>query len=639
MAKINILESNIFNRISAGEVVEKPASVVKELVENSLDSGATSIIIEIVQGGTKEIKVTDNGSGIDFDDLQKAFLPHATSKISKIDDLESISTLGFRGEALASIGSVANVVLQSKPKNSEFGGKIEVNGGEIGKPVEVGCTDGTFISVKNLFYNIPARAKFLKSNKTEEGNITSLIGKLILANPNIAFKYIVDGEVVYLTTGKDLLEGIYTVYGKETVTNIIPLEYKSHSLKISGYISKPSFTRSNRTYQTLMVNGRYVVNQLISTAVGNAYENYVMKGRFPFYVLNIEIPFEDVDVNVHPNKLEVKFKSSLNMFGIVMNAVAEVLLELNNVVDISLEDEIKPIQQTEKPQLAKLVGGHSFGSTAETNTEKDNQETYNTMQTVNIFKESIGTKIQPIKTLNSDNGIYYDILKRVSQMDNNIEEQTIKTEKQVQDNFVEVEGVSHTIKSKLIGTIFNTYIIIEKDDEMFLIDQHAGHERLLYDKFKTAYESGEVMKQDLLVPYIFDASIEECMLIDREISTIRDMGFDLDKFGNNTYKISSVPLILEKINLEDFVGDILKNLNKISSNNEVVKDFFATKACKAAVKGGQELSNNEVDSLLNQIVDNKTTLLCPHGRPVCVKIEKSQIEKMFKRKLWWNQKL
>ena len=302
MPKINVLDSSIFNRISAGEVVEKPASVVKELVENSIDAGATAITIEIAEAGVKEIKISDNGCGINFEDLQSAFLPHATSKIKEIDDLYNISTLGFRGEALASVGSVAKVTLQSKTKDSEFGGKIEVDGGKINKPEECACVDGTTISVKNLFFNVPARAKFLKSNKVEESSITSYVSRLILANPNISFKYIIDGIIEYQTSGQGLKEAIYTIYGKDTVNNIIPLNCTVGNISVEGYICKPTFCKPNRTYQTLMVNGRYVVNQLISTAVYNAYENYIMKGKFPFFVLNITIPFDDVDVNVHPNK-------------------------------------------------------------------------------------------------------------------------------------------------------------------------------------------------------------------------------------------------------------------------------------------------------------------------------------------------
>ena len=629
MPKINVLDSSIFNRISAGEVVERPASVVKELVENCIDAGATSITIEIVEAGVKEIKITDNGCGIEFDDLQSAFLPHATSKIKAVDDLDGISTLGFRGEALASIGSVAMVTLQSKTKDLEYGGKIEVEGGKIGKPEQCACVEGTMISVKNLFFNVPARAKFLKSNKVEESSITTYVTRLILANPNISFKYIVEGNIVYQTNGKDLQEAIYTVYGKETINNIIPLSCKAGNISIEGYICKPSFCKPNRTYQTLMVNGRYVVNQLISTAVYNAYENYIMKGKFPFFVLNIKIPFEDVDVNVHPNKLEIKFKPNINMFGIVNNAVANELLQLNNVFETEIGDLTEETPKTEQVfDFAKVVGGHSFSaSNFEEEEQKNSPE--NNIKTATIFSTE-GTSFNTfdsLKTLHSDSDdIYYNLFKRVS-------EQEAKQEDLLNAPINEDNKTNISFASRVVGTLFNTYIMLEKDDELYLIDQHAGHERVLYDNFKKQFEEKSVVRQELLVPYTFTVNHEEASLLLNEIENINSLGFNIEQFGNNSFKITNVPLILQDINLKEFIDDSLKNLNKISKTNEVVKDFIATKACKAAVKGGQQLSNTEIDYLLNKIYQEKTTLLCPHGRPVCVKMTKDQIEKMFKRKV------
>ena len=628
MPKINVLDSSIFNRISAGEVVEKPASVVKELVENSIDAGATSITIEIKEAGVKEIKITDNGCGIEFEDLQSAFLPHATSKIKNVEDLDGISTLGFRGEALASVGSVAMVTLQSKTKDCEFGGKIEVEGGVIGKPEIFACVEGTSISVKNLFYNVPARAKFLKSNKVEEGNITSYITRLILANPKISFKYIVDDDIIYQTNGNDLKEAIYTIYGKEAVNNIIPLKCKVGNIEVEGYICKPSFCKPNRTYQTLMINGRYVVNQLISTAVYNAYENFVMKGKFPFFVLNISIPFEDVDVNVHPNKLEVKFKPNINMFGIVNNAVANELLQLNNV----FEGEIEAVRDEDAKintsfDFVKVVGGHSFSTSLEQEENSKNDHN-NEIKTATIFSTNDNLfSSSPIKTLHSDdNDIYYNIFKRVNESETKQEDVFYVNENNEKDN-----NVSFT--SRVLGTLFNTYIMLEKDDELYLIDQHAGHERVLYDNFKKQFEENSVVRQELLVPYTFTVNHEEANLLSTEIENINSLGFNIEPFGNNVFKITNVPLILQDINLKEFIDDSLKNLNKISKTNEVVKDFIATKACKAAVKGGQKLSENEINYLLAKIYQEKTTLLCPHGRPVCVKMTKEQIEKMFKRKV------
>ena len=307
MGKINLLDSTIFNRIAAGEVVERPASIVKELVENSLDAGATQIRIEVVAGGTKQIKVTDNGSGIEPDDVERAFLPHATSKISSLEDLEQIATLGFRGEALSSIANVSQVELTSKTKENEVGKTIQIESGKVIEQKEVASPNGTFITVNNLFYNIPARKKFLKSDKREESEITNLVARFILANPNINFVYLVDKKEVYRSSGKNLEEAVFTVYGKETLENVIPFEKQVGKITLRGYLGKPNFSKSNRTYQTLVINGRYVINSVISAASYASYQNYLMKGKFPFYVIHMNMPLDSVDVNVHPNKLDVKF--------------------------------------------------------------------------------------------------------------------------------------------------------------------------------------------------------------------------------------------------------------------------------------------------------------------------------------------
>ncbi len=636
MASINVLDSSVFNRIAAGEVVERPASIVKELVENSLDAKAKHIVIEIANGGTSMIKVSDDGQGIAYDDLSKAFLPHATSKIKCVDDLNNIATLGFRGEALASIASVAQVTILSKQKDAQIGGEISAEGGKINLPKQAGCPDGTFITVNNLFYNTPVRAKFLKSNRVEEGAITNLISRFILANPTTSFKYIADGKTIYQTQGLDLTEGIFVVYSKEAVNNIIEVNYESSDIKLTGFVGNPLYVKPNKTYQTLIINGRYVVNSLVSTAVYNAFENYMMKGKFPFFVLHLEMPFEEVDVNVHPNKLDVRFQNSNRIYGIINNAVAAALLASNRTFDGSdiAQEKMQELSiESEIPAELPKVTGFSFGdkqpekpkveeffepeTTKEPTTEKPNN-IISAMKNATVYNsKSFG---DVATTLSSDSGIFYDTLVKVTS-----EKQETQTQKQ-EDLFFDT-----TTESKVIGKVFNTYIIIEKDNEIYFIDQHAAHERLLFDKFTKSFEEQKSISQTLLVPYVFNVNALENNLLIENLQTLNELGFEVEEFGNLTYKINAIPNLLQNINLKDYVDDLLKNLNKISKTNQNTKHILATKACKAAVKAGMDLNDLEIKELMEKVVAEKTTLLCPHGRPICVKFTRNDIDKWFKR--------
>ena len=349
MSKINILDKIVSNRISAGEVVEKPASVVKELIENSIDAGADKIVIEIEEGGIKSISILDNGSGIEKDDIKLAFMPHATSKIKNVEDLDNIGTLGFRGEALASIASVAQVEMISKTKASELGSSIKIDGGEFGEIGEVAMNTGTQIVVKNLFYNTPARRKFLRKPKTEEGEITDLVEKIILANPTLQIRYVIDGKIKYNTTGSGLYANIYTIYGMETVENIIEINFEREGYKLTGYIGKPEISKANRTYQTLIVNGRVVRSAFISNAIQEVYQNFLMKNKFPFFVLNLTLPLDSVDVNVHPSKMEVKFENLGFIRTLFTNAVYSALVNANytrSVVEEEKKEEEKAISTT-----------------------------------------------------------------------------------------------------------------------------------------------------------------------------------------------------------------------------------------------------------------------------------------------------
>lgn len=629
MSLINILDSKVYNRISAGEVVERPASVVKELMENSIDAGSKNLLIEVTGGGIKQIKVVDDGCGIMFDDLKKVFLSHATSKISKAEDLESISTLGFRGEALASISAVSQVTLFSKYFKSEVGEKITVSGGIMEEPVEYGAKTGTTIIVDNLFFNTPARLKFLKGEKQEENAITNVVSRLIFANPDLSIKYIADGKTIYNSSLPGLKEKIFNVYGKDTVENIVSVQGENGTYKLSGFISKPTFCKANRTYQTLIINGRFVTNFLLSTAVQNAYENFLMRGKFPVFVLNLTVPLDEVDVNVHPSKMEVKFRNSNKIFGFIYSLILQTLNDSNFSIFYQNDNNFfgknqiqqSPTQEkTEIPtaNLNEVKNGFSFGNM---------KEFSNTLGKINIanptFKndDGIGVLGSSDNSWNDDNFKY----------SKSVDFSHINDENRVLSTKIEQEKFDKSISYKIIGTIFNTYLAIESNDNFYLFDQHAGHERVLFDKFMKLFDEKKLNFQPLLLPYIFDVNSIEKTLIDDNLNIFFELGFQVEQFGNNSYKITAVPSILTGINLDNFLLDALQNLSKISSTNEVIKKHFATCACKAAVKGGQILSDNEIKFLLGQILSSKYTLLCPHGRPICVSLSKYEIEKMFKR--------
>lgn len=643
MANINILDKSIFNRIAAGEVVEKPASVVKELVENSIDAKATNITVEIVGGGIKKIRVTDNGCGIDYDDLPKAFLPHATSKISCLDDLDKIGTLGFRGEALSSIASVSKISAVSKVKGSESGSRILIEGGEIVEHHEIGCVDGTSIVVEDLFYNVPARAKFLRKPKTEESEITNLITRLILANPTISIKYIVEDKIIFNSPATDLKDAIYTVYGATAVESIVPIKYTYQNLiNIEGYIGKPSFTKPNRTYQTIIINGRYVNNKTISQAIFNAYEPYIMKSCFPFFVCHVTLPLDKVDVNVHPNKLDVKFENNNMIFGAFYTPISNVLHDLSTQVRQYESEEIiqqKPANYIDLSKLKTI----SESSGKQFNQEENKEASQQTDEVVYAVVEdepielkdisdsvirdsnlsnSLNKLFEPTNDYKVENSSFASDLISIATKEHVFSQADLFENKKVDLNTV-----------KIIGICFNTYIIVENQNSIYFIDQHAGHERLLYDKFKLSFENNELATQSLLVPYILSTNYLESDFINNNLNLFKTLGFDIEPFGINSFKVSSVPVLLKDISLHQFFNDVLKDIshNLNITKSDILKDYLERSACRSAVKANDILSKDEIEKLLNMLNDNNQVLLCPHGRPVIIEVTSKEIEKWFKR--------
>ena len=622
---INILDDLIINRISAGEVVESPFSIVKELLDNSIDAGATKIIVEIQNGGIDQIIVKDNGKGIDKDDFIKAFLPHATSKIKDITDLEAIATLGFRGEALASISNVSKTTLTSKTQNSDCAYSINVFGGSFGEIEATESDFGTKIEVNNLFFNTPARRKFLKKPKQEETQITNIITRYMMAHPNISFKYIVNGSVVYYSKGEGLLQTISSVYGDETTQNIMFVEKSIGNLTLKGYVSKVGFSKPNTTYQTLILNQRYIIDEIVSKAVYMAFEEYLMPRQFPFYVFELTMPAVDVDVNVHPSKMNVKFAQPSKIYDLVYTAVrAKIYTSLN----MSNENNVEKVNEILKPQEKLIttdikamqeieIAPNSF---AQTNLEKTTALKQETYSPITIFELPINK--DEIKMENN-------IEQPKAALEIEVKKEQILENKKETNDFINVERFTDY---KIIGEIFNEFIILEKGDNMLLLDFHAGHERLNYDKFIKMVKNREIVIQDLLIPYVYEGTEQEIEHIMSLKSNLNELGFDIDMFGEKKIIINSIPMQLKDINLKKFIEDILHDIkNSNPKLNNEIQQYLMQKACKSSVKSGMTLSKMEIEELLKDLDIKKPVLLCPHGRPVVSVINKSQIEKWFKR--------
>ncbi len=610
MSKINLLSSKIYNRIAAGEVVERPSSVVKELIENSIDAGATEIKVEIRSGGISSILIMDNGSGIEKTELKKALLPHATSKISTLKDLDSISSLGFRGEALASIASVSKITIVSKPKEQEFGASIRAEGGDMGEIIDCGASNGTEITVNNLFFNTPAREKFLKSERSEENEITAIVARFILCNPNIAFKYIADNQVVYQSFGDGFESAMSCVYGPSIINDCFYIDTEKNGVKIAGYLGKHYFTKGNRSHQSVFLNGRYITNQTICSAISNAYSSYLMKRQYPFYVISVNVPPEIVDVNVHPNKLDVRFANNQIIYGSIYSVVSKVLDGTNEALEIISEN-------TNKSQIKN--------DNLPNNYDKHNDVYYKKQPTKSATFESItfNDKILDKKDTTDKVDIFAENKAYIEKLEN---ERKQRQEEQIQE-VVQIER-----ELKFIGQALNTYLIFEDGQDLYLADQHAAHERIIFDRLNSALSKGEVLSQPLLVPYVLNVNSSEYSFLTEKISIINSMGIEMSEFGRNAFKISAIPAFLSDINLQNFFNDVLSNIDGLISItvNELLLDKLAQKACKAAIKSGDKLSDIEIETLM-QALKNNLGLKCPHGRPVAVKITRTEIDKWFKR--------
>lgn len=636
MAKINILESNVYNRIAAGEVVDRPYSVVKEFVENSIDAGAKNITVSIERGGKDLICVSDDGAGIGKEDLRSAFLPHATSKIARAEDLDFIRTLGFRGEALASIASVANVRLRSRAAGADEAYELVCSGGKMGEITPCALGAGTEICAENLFFNTPVRAKFLKSDKGEEGDISNFVSRLVLGNPTVAFRYYIDGKLALQSFGGGEDEALAAVYGGNTVQECYKIDAEKHGIRIRGFLGKPSFTKANRTYQSLFVNGRYVVNNTIGSAISNAYASYLMKRQYPFYVLYIDIPPEAVDVNVHPNKSDVRFENNQVVYGCIYSVISSVLDGNASALEFVVGAKDAPAEPEAAPRTASLenIAVPKREETAEEAPAAMTEGGSGHMKEESRRQDAF---FVPPRASEMKGGAVFEFHDSASAAD-------VEKERERQAVFEENKRYLEALENKarqqkLIfenavyrGCLFNTYLIYEEGDNAYIIDQHAAHERLIFDRLCTEAEKRKVVQQPLLVPYVLNVNREEFAFLAENAENIRRIGFEMEEFGQGSFKISAVPLDLQDIDLGSFFEELLSEVGSLRGIRltEVLRDRIAMTACKHAVKGGMLLTDSEKEKLF-EMLHGDMGLKCPHGRPIAVKMTKYEIEKMFKR--------
>ncbi len=653
MAKINILPAKVYNRIAAGEVVDRPASVVKELLENSIDAGATEIEIYIEQGGKQLIRVVDNGCGIERDDLQSAFLPHATSKISRAEDLESIATLGFRGEAIASIASVAQMSITSK---TEDGGcyKLSCNGGELGQITEASGSKGTDVCVELLFYHTPVRLSFLKSDKVEEAEITTLVSRFILNHSNVSFTYYTDGKKTLQSFGGGDEEAMVSVYGASTIAQCFCVNAEKHGVKIRGYIGSQNFYKANKSYQSIFLNGRYIVNAAISSAISSAYSSYLMKRQYPFYVLHIDVPTEVVDVNVHPNKADVRFANNQLIYGCVYSVIAAVLDGQSKGVEYVVKapfaemDEVGQVETSKREEKVVEVPTFTYAE-AKKEVEKDSpfpsvKEKKPPLVIVQGDKfipvqdddESPETKREADNLSELLSGLKFDApYKKTDVYSDTVDNFAVNKQYLEQLDREKKQGQQEKISIfdwQYAGKLFNTYLLYQYQNTVYIIDQHAAHERLIFDRLKEQLDKRIVIRQPMLVPYQIRLNAYESAFIRMQKHIIEDIGFTLEENVECTFEVTQIPLDLRNIDLDRFFHRILADMAgyKAIKLEDIVRERLASDACKAAVKAGMDLSRSEIDKLF-ELMNGDMGLKCPHGRPVVVKMTKTQIEKMFKR--------
>ncbi len=641
MKRIKVLSTLVSNQIAAGEVIERPASVVKELVENAIDAMSKSVTVETTGGGIEYIRVADNGGGINADDVRTAFMRHATSKISESTDLERIATLGFRGEALASIASVARVSIKTRTHGNDYGTLFVIEGGEEKELSQCGCPEGTTVEIRDLFFNVPARLKFLKNPRSESAYIADYIARMIMARPNVAFTLIQNGNTVYKSAGDgNLFNAIYAVYGSGVIDNLRRLSYDDGYIKITGYVGTETLSQSTRAKQSFVVNGRYIKSQKLSYAVQRAFETRIMKGKFPFIVLNIAISSHEIDVNVHPNKLDVRFKNEERVCNSVTKTVLAALVNTGiadaNIEKTSIKTAINEASSA-KVQTSKIVG-RSTDTAPNSRIFKEDEriiwgnmlsaERPSTLSEYSVSNlracyrsESNRDELNPFPARAADMGESEETVPTVL-----IKKRAVSAE-QTQINETLLEKENFEVK----GCLFDTYWIIEQGNTVFFLDQHAAHERKLYNEYINIPEKPK--SQVLLVPQTVKLDAREYDTLINNLSELETIGFDIEDFGAMTISVRAVPAFIDSLHIGSFISDAVAAIRSFGkkAQSELLRASLIQSACKHAIKAGQRISDEEIQALLEYYSTNGAPLTCPHGRPVMVKMTKKDFEKMFKR--------
>ena len=679
MRKIAVLDQQTIDKIAAGEVVERPSSIVKELVENAIDAGATAVTVEITDGGKKMIRITDNGGGMERDQVPLAFLRHATSKIEKVEDLEHIASLGFRGEALSSIAAVAQVELITKTPSALSGVRYVINGGVQESLEDMGAPEGTTFLVRNLFYNTPARSKFLKSDTTEGNYVSTLMEQLALSHPEISFKYIQNKQVKLHTSGNyNIKDVIYNIYGRDITKALLEVSYENDFMKIEGFVGKPEISRGNRTFENYYINGRFVKNRIIAKGIEDAYKGFLMQHKFPFVSLHIQMEGNDLDVNVHPSKMEVRFARGTEVYDAVYETVHKALTtrEMIQTVPFGKEEPVKKLSSVVKPgdvpepfemkrraempeyrtQVANTVnrtsnvsikGNDRTVSAPDTAMDKKQFSSYSTLPrgTITMAEQAVREqKIYQTKdpftkaeeklfegTIN-DKNIHE---KQPDAMQVNMSQEVEKQQKPQQLELFKEKLLAPESRSRhqLIGQIFDTYWLVQFEDKFFIIDQHAAHEKVYYERFVKRFREQTVESQYLSPPLIVSLNLQEEALLKANRQYVEDFGFEIEPFGGKEYCINAVPANLYGLTEEELFLEMLDNLASEKDKDPlgIFASRLATMACKAAVKGNHQMSDREANALIDELLTLENPYHCPHGRPTIISMTKTELEKKFKR--------
>ena len=627
MAQITLLNQETIDKIAAGEVVERPCSVVKELVENAIDAGSSAITVEIKEGGISFIRITDNGCGIEREQVPLAFLRHSTSKIRNVEDLMCVKSLGFRGEALSSIAAIARVELITKTYDNLTGTRYVIEGSKELANEEVGAPEGTTFLVRDIFYNTPARKKFLKSAQTEGEYISDMVEKLALSHPEISFKFINNNQTKLHTSGngneKDL---IYHIYGRDIAASVLELKHECEFFNVHGYIGKPIITRGNRNYENYFINGRYIKSNLLSKAIEEAYKNFLMQHQYPFTVLYFEFFGESLDVNVHPTKMELRFDNNTEVYKELCDAVFEKLSHKEMIPEVPLEEEksSKKIAHEYNEPIPEPFETRRLNDIL----RKVDYSPYKETSDGRVVKVSEAPSFSKPENVTKSESVAENFLGTISE-EVNLKYDNISLQ-DISDDFLTEDAKK---KHKIIGQLFDTYWLIEYEDKLFIIDQHAAHEKVLYERTLNRLKDKEFTSQTISPPIVMSLDANEVEMLNRHKEQIERMGYVVEPFGGKEYMISAIPDNLFNVDMKDLFIEMLDDFSNISGKEtpELILEKVASMSCKAAVKGNDKLSLQEIDSLVEELLTLDNPYNCPHGRPTIISMTKYEIEKKFKR--------